>query len=151
VTDARDELRRLCEEARQRAQETPEPVEAQPEPMRRPKAAAARPPVAPRRHWQEAAEDGDDGPAALSLEAGDLAAHASSCQRLRALLADGAWHSALELVERVGLRYGSRLHEIRHGLDGAPALNVEAESRSWEGRRVWVYRLARGVAAGAQP
>lgn len=52
------------------------------------------------------------------------------------------WHSALELVEVGGLRYGGRLHEIRRGQDGAPALEVEAEARPQNGRTVWWYRAA---------
>jgi hypothetical protein len=80
--------------------------------------------------------------AQLQLEMGDLAARGNACSRLRRLLADGKWHSALELVEVGGLRYGGRLHEIRRGLDGAPALDVEAEAREHRGRQVWWYRAA---------
>jgi hypothetical protein len=83
-----------------------------------------------------------NGHAQLALTFGDLAAIGTACAKLRAFLADGAWHSALELVQVGGLRFGGRLHEIRRGLDGQPALDVETEARSHNGRRVWWYRLA---------
>ncbi|WP_242344010.1 hypothetical protein [Anaeromyxobacter terrae] len=80
------------------------------------------------------------GRAALSLEMGDVRARETACTRLRALLAGGAWRSALELVEAGGLRYGGRLHELRRGEDGGPPLEVESEVREHNGRRVWWYR-----------
>lgn len=79
----------------------------------------------------------------LQLEAAEVTARATACSRLRELLADGAWHSALELVEAGGLRYGGRLHEIRRGLDGALPLDVEGEARELNRRALWFYRLAR--------
>lgn len=91
-------------------------------------------------HWQERVEDR----AALSLEAGDLAARETACARLRTLLGDRAWHSALELVDVAGLRYGGRLFELRRGLDGGPALDVEGEARAHGNRTVWWYRIAPG-------
>jgi hypothetical protein len=104
--------------------------------------------VTSRRHWAEAA-DGDEGldrnesgPSRLELEAGEVRARANACARLRALLADGRWHEAPELVEVGGLRFGGRLFEIRRGLDGAPSLDVEAEPRPRAGRVVWAYRVA---------
>lgn len=114
-------------------------------------ARRAPPPPPPPVHWTEATER-DEEPSAvpvtshgtprLQLEAGDVAARGSACARLRALLADGRWHSALELVDAGGLRYGGRLHEIRRGLDGEPALDVEAEAREHGRRQVWHYRAA---------
>lgn len=50
------------------------------------------------------------------------------CERLRALLADGRWHLADELREVAGWRYGARLYELRHGLDGGPAITVEVRA-----------------------
>jgi hypothetical protein len=111
--------------------------------------AARRSPVPPPppRHWQEEAEErAEEAPAPpprLELEAGDLAARETASARLRALLADGQWHSALELVDAGGLRYGARLLEIRRGLDGAPALDVQGEAHEYRGRTVWRYRAAR--------
>ncbi len=110
--------------------------------------------AAPPRHWSEV-DEGDDlrkpenagnlraapGRTTLSLEAGELAARENACVRLRKKLADGRWHSALELVEVAGLRFGGRLFEIRRGLDGGPALDVEAEARERGARQVWFYRL----------
>jgi hypothetical protein len=132
----RERIREIAERARKAAEAAAE---------REPAPAPAEPPP---RHWQEAAEDrGDDEPSRLELEAGDVAARDTACARLRALLADGGWHSALELVDVGGLRYGGRLHEIRRGLDGAPALDVEGEAREHRGRSVWWYRAARARSA----
>ncbi len=101
------------------------------------------------RHWAETdgGEErvGGSAPTRLEVEAGEVRARANGCGRLRKLLSDGAWHSALELVDVGGLRYGGRLHEIRHGLDGSPALDVEGEPQVRGGRPVWRYR-ARPVA-----
>jgi hypothetical protein len=105
------------------------------------------PPPPPPRHWQEEAEERREERAGLELDMGDLAARGTACARLRALLADGAWHSALELVEVGGLRYGGRLHELRRGADGEPALDVDAEARPHRGRQVWWYRVAPREAA----
>jgi hypothetical protein len=104
---------------------------------------------APPLHWQEEAEERAlevrqvAAPTRLQLEAGDVAARETACARLRTLLADGRWHSALELVEAGGLRYGGRLHEIRRGEDGGRPLDVEAEPREHAGRQVWHYRTPR--------
>jgi hypothetical protein len=88
------------------------------------------------------------GSASSSLAA-PIAARRGACARLRRVLADGAWHSALELLEVGGLRYGGRLHEIRRGDDGGQPLAVEGEPRSGERGRLWFYRVAppRGQAA----
>lgn len=111
-------------------------------------------PPPPLRHWSEIDRDREDaeeaaerqpGPAPVQLDMGDVRARETACARLRELLADGRWHSALELVEAGGLRYGGRLHEIRRGQDGAPALDVEAEGREHGGRRVWWYRAPRAT------
>jgi hypothetical protein len=88
----------------------------------------------------EASEDVERTP--LQLEAGELAERENACARLRKLLADGRWHDAPELADVGGLRYGGRLYEIRHGQDGAPALDVEAEPHAHGGRQVWRYRIA---------
>ncbi len=126
---------------------------------RRARDAAPAAPV-PTEHWQEEAEERsqvareaalvEPAPLArLQLEAGEIVARDTACARLRALLADGAWHSALELVEAGGLRFGGRLHEIRRGLDGAPALDVEAEPRELHRRSVWHYRAPSAPTAPA--
>lgn len=47
-------------------------------------------------------------------------------QRLRALLADGCWHSSSALVRAgCGYRYGAVIARVRHGEDGLPPLDVE--------------------------
>ncbi len=105
------------------------------------------------RHWSEPGEERDRGedvePSSLQREAGDVTARENARARLRKLLADGRWHSALELVDVGGLRYGGRLHEIRRGLDGAPALDVESEARPLGGRNVWYYRARLGPWQGS--
>jgi hypothetical protein len=101
------------------------------------------PPPPPPRHWQEEAEDRREERAAIELDMGNLAARGTACARLRALLADGAWHSALELVQVGGLRYGGRLYEIRRGDDGSPPLDVETAARCQGRRQLWFYRVAR--------
>ena len=35
-------------------------------------------------------------------------------KRIRALLADGRWHSMAEMERAGGMRYGARLFELRH-------------------------------------
>lgn len=98
--EVRDRIRALAERAARAAQE----------------AEQRAPPSPPPKHWQEQAENhGEDEPTRLELEAGDVAARSTACARLRALLADGRWHSALELVDHGGLRYGGRLYEIDTG------------------------------------
>jgi hypothetical protein len=111
------------------------------------------------RHWSELAEresEAEEATAAareparsvgsgrsrLSLEMGEVSARETACARLRKLLADGAWHSALELQEVAGFRYGGRLFELRRGDDGGPALDVEAEARAGGARQLWWYRVA---------
>ena len=60
-------------------------------------------------------------------------------QRLRALLADGLWHSSAALVRAgCGFRYGSVVERVRKGRDGEPPLAIEARQVSasrWEYRR----------------
>lgn len=46
-----------------------------------------------------------------------------------AVLQDGAWHSALDLVQVGGLRFAARIHELRHD-DGHRILNQVVDSRS---------------------
>ena len=47
-------------------------------------------------------------------------------QRLRALLADGRWHSSSALVDAgVGYRYGAVVLVVRRGEDGQPPLEIE--------------------------
>jgi len=142
-----ERIRRIAEEGMRRAQ----PVEAAREDLRKPENApgaelnatpAATPPSQP-------ARSSSGGPGA-SL-GGEITARRTACTRLRKLLADGRWHSALELVEVGGLRYGGRLHEIRRGQDGAPALDVECEAREQGGRQVWFYRAARAAGAAPRP
>lgn len=57
--------------------------------------------------------------------------------RLRSLLADRRWHSTAELLTVAGSGVSSRLHELREGADGMPALDVVCERRG----RVFWYRL----------
>jgi hypothetical protein len=117
--------------------------------------ADAEPPAAgahPAPHWSEADRD-PEAPAAAGRAAGlslrgEITARRTACSALRKLLAGGGWHSALELVEVGGLRYGGRLYEIRRGLDGGPPLDVEGEARE-QGRR-WFYRIAPAPAAPRQ-
>jgi hypothetical protein len=118
-------------------------------------AAGASPPPVPAPHQSDsdpAHREGNEEPPPIATEppradlrsslACDIEARRGACARLRRVLADGAWHSALELLEVGGLRYGGRLHEIRHGDDGGPPLDVEGEPRSGERGRVWFYRVA---------
>ena len=59
-------------------------------------------------------------------------------QRLRALLADGRWHSSSALVDAgCGYRYGAVVHVVRRGEDGQPPLEIETRQAS--GAR-WEYR-----------
>lgn len=103
------------------------------------------PSASPPRHWTE--PDEDEPPlapsAARSLEAAELGKRANACQKIRALLRDGAWHGSPELADVGGMRFGARLLEIRRGADGDRPLDVEAEARPRGGRMVWFYR-ARG-------
>ncbi len=101
----------------------------------------APPPPPPLAHWSEV-DRGEDEPTRLELEAGDATSRENRCVKLRRLLADGEWHSALELHDTAGMRFGGRLHELRRGLDGLPALDVIGEARAHAGRTVWWYRLA---------
>lgn len=142
-----ERLREVAARLRERARSLPAGAAIEPDPVSDPsgpadRAPAAKPePSAPPPHWQQEAEErSQEARARLSLEMGDVAARETACARLRALLADGAWHSALELVEAGGLRYGGRLHEIRRGQDGGPPLTVAAEPREHAGRQVWHYR-----------
>ena len=66
----------------------------------------------------------------------------SNRDRVRQALADGAWHTAAELVEIGGLRFGARVHELRH----AEGCNVEVRVEGGAS----AYRLARkdGAADG---
>ena len=143
TTEVLDRIRAIASRAAQRPRER----RARPTRTRGPspssdRAEDAKPErEAPPLHWQEEAEERAlaarhvaVGRRRLEIEAGDVAARETACARLRAVLGDSAWHSALELVEAGGLRYGGRLHEIRRGLDGAPALEVEAEPRELPGR-----------------
>lgn len=57
--------------------------------------------------------------------------------RLRSLLADRRWHSTAELLTVAGSGVSSRLHELREGADGMPAVVVVCERRG----RVFWYRL----------
>lgn len=41
----------------------------------------------------------------------------SNRERLFAALSDGAWHSGPALAEVAGLRFGARVHELRHRED----------------------------------
>ncbi len=120
---------------------------------RRARDAAPAAPAAPVPHWQQQAEERSQAAreaaleqpaplARLQLEAGEIVARDTACARLRALLADGLAHSAFELVDVAGLRYGGRLHELRRGLDGKPPLDVTGEPRQHGARLVWFYRLA---------
>ncbi|MFY3742451.1 hypothetical protein ACOQFB_00965 [Anaeromyxobacter sp. Red801] len=119
----------------------------------RPAAAVPVREEGPPQHWQELAEERSlevrqPPRSRLQVELGDLVARDGACARLRALLADGAWHSALELVEAGGLRFGARLFELRRGQDGGPPLDVEGEARDAGGRSRWFYRRA---APGREP
>lgn len=75
----------------------------------------------------------------------------SACERLRAFMADGAWHPADELARpRVGgARFAARLDEIRHGEDPE---NGEPLSYDWEViGGVRCYRLRPFAAGEARP
>lgn len=148
---AEERLRQVTARLRERAASVPD-VEAggtEPSsvPVPAPDTKPASAPAPARRHWSEAGErdhDEEAAPAraALSFEAGDVSARETACQRLRTFLADGAWHSALEMVEAGGLRFGARLLELRRGLDGGVPLDIEVERRARAGRFVWFYRVA---------
>lgn len=49
----------------------------------------------------------------------------TNCSRLRALLADGNWHTMGALRDAAGWRYGGRLHDLKTGRDGGPLLEHE--------------------------
>lgn len=59
--------------------------------------------------------------------------------KLLGLLSDGAWHSNLELSQRVCLRFGARIEELRKGKHGEP-VTIEKRCRSGE-IGIWEYRL----------
>lgn len=65
-------------------------------------------------------------------------------QRLRALLADGRWHSSSALVAAgCGYRYGAVIERARKGRDGLPPLQIETRQVSvsrWEYRAPPVAR-----------
>jgi hypothetical protein len=48
----------------------------------------------------------------------------------RRLLGDGRWHSADELRQVAGWRYGARLYELRRGEDGRPPLVIDVRCES---------------------
>ena len=123
MTPTLERIRQIVEEARERAPDT----------------GATLP-----KHWQETAEERDEvefgeelGPdkvslpsfrstpavslSPVSLEMGEVVARAAASFRLRKLLADGAWHSALELAEVGGLRFGGRLFDPARARRGAAA------------------------------
>lgn len=52
----------------------------------------------------------------------------TKCARLRAFMADGAWHPAGELAAIGGSRFPARLHEIRNGADGSAPIDYECRS-----------------------
>lgn len=52
-------------------------------------------------------------------------------QRLRALLADGCWHSSSALVRAgCGYRYGAVIQRVRRGMDGEPPMDIETRQVS---------------------
>lgn len=149
--EALQRIREIAERAaREAASPRPDVGRETSDPAPTPSPAADRPAPPkperlPPRHWSDTERDQElaaGAPLRLQLEAGDLAARETACARLRKLLADGQWHSALELVDVAGLRYGGRLHELRRGLDGGPPLDVESQARQQGRRQVWAYRAA---------
>lgn len=52
----------------------------------------------------------------------------TKCARLRAYMADGAWHAAADLAEVGGSRFAARLFEIRRGEDGGTPVAYECRS-----------------------
>lgn len=77
----------------------------------------------------------------LRHDAAAVTRRAGKAAALRRLLADGAWHTATELEAVGGRRYGARLHEIRRGDDGRPAVEIEGQRRGGaRGDCEWRYR-----------
>jgi hypothetical protein len=152
---AEERLRQVTERLRAQAAALPAGAAIETEATPVPAAPADRPPEAepvrveaPPPHWQEAAEDRSaevrrPARTRLALEMGEVRARSTACERLRELLGDGDWHSALELADIGGLRFGGRLFELRRGQDGGPPLDVEAQPREHAGRLVWWYRVPR--------
>lgn len=54
-----------------------------------------------------------------------------------AILSDGRWHSALELIEVGGIRAGARVHELRRGEDGGPCRRILCTVRDSVSRYRW--------------
>lgn len=61
--------------------------------------------------------------------------------KLLELLADGRWVSNVELSQRVCLRFGARIEELRKGKHGEP-VTIEKRCRSGE-VGIWEYRLVK--------
>lgn len=77
----------------------------------------------------------------MSVESARATAH----QRLRALFRVRAWHPETEVVRAGGLRYRTRLAELRRGLDGRPPLEIQRKRRP-HGRVSQVFIKAREAA-----
>lgn len=92
---------------------------------------------------------GQTQPAALQREAAAMVERATRRGRLRTLLADRKWHTTDELVRVAGSGVSSRLHELREGADGLPALVIDVERvpRS-RGDGTWRYQLTGEVVPG---
>lgn len=61
-----------------------------------------------------------------------MSTYANRCTALRELLSDRKEHAGAELEAIGGRRFGARVHSIRRGEDGLPALQVECETRGSE-------------------
>ena len=51
-----------------------------------------------------------------------MSTYATRCAALRALLSDGQEHAGAELEQVGGRRFAGRIHELRRGEDGGPAI-----------------------------
>lgn len=80
--------------------------------------------------------DGDDDRRLRSL-LGRHDERASAVTRLAVLLADGRWHTTAELAAKVGHRFGSAVHTLRH----RHGLDVETVREQDGGRVRYQYRL----------
>lgn len=74
----------------------------------------------------------------------------SNQKKLRALLADGAWHHMQELQDVAGWRYGARLWEIKRGEDGGPQLDIEKMAVLGRDDE-WLYRATPAKEQKPQP
>lgn len=62
------------------------------------------------------------------------------CLALRNLLADGKWHTSIELWKTSGIRFGARVMEVRNGTDGLEPTEIEAKKIPGN-TSLWKYRF----------